>query len=495
MGSLRKETKMPQDLDAELLSLTQSSPSKQEYDDSDDSSQISDDEGSEEDFDEEEPDLSSMTELQREQYLAERYKKDKEIEERKKVKNKMRAKKNKQKTSTFSASGRSARSSGASLRTRQDEAMHDLVSKRARKGRDQDYEMDSDSDAGEASEEESEEEDGDSAEPPLELENLLEIQLKRSELSDNLNKPFFKTITCGFFVRVGCEIRGGERVYRACEIVGVKEGNRDYKVDGKKTNVVLTLKYGNSEQDYRMEYVSNAPLTQSEFDRWKLTSESAGVPPPKLETIHLKRVHRKEMEEFVFDDAAIDELVKKSGVVLPVSQRILQAKANLQKFKQNPNFDPEEEARLAQEITKLEAESQDQFNRQTSAATAPIYNINQRNRQRNIIEAKTQDQDDDAMDNPFKRRKTESTLIVQNSNKPASSSSQSSEKSANDSEPHVFYSVDREHNFDIHIDLEKIRSHATHHTWIYKISNYVPNDLKNKRTITLQDYRRKRGWA
>ena len=85
------------------------------------------------------------------------------------------------------------------------------------------------------------------------------IQLKRKELENHYKKPFFDTIAVGFFVRILLE----PNRYRACEIVRVKEGVKSYKFKNE-TGVtkVITLKYGSTEKDYQMCYVSNEPITQ-----------------------------------------------------------------------------------------------------------------------------------------------------------------------------------------------------------------------------------------
>jgi hypothetical protein len=77
-----------------------------------------------------------------------------------------------------------------------------------------------------------------------------------------LNKPFFNTMIRGFFVRVGFERRDQKEIYRATEIVGVKEGTKTYNLGGMATKKVLTLKYGNFEREYSIEFISNAPIDQ-----------------------------------------------------------------------------------------------------------------------------------------------------------------------------------------------------------------------------------------
>ena len=113
--------------------------------------------------------------------------------------------------------------------------------------------------------------------------------------------------------------------YRACEVVRVKEGVKSYKFKNE-TGVtkVITLKYGSTEKDYQMCYVSNEPITQDEYDRWSLTAKEKNQTMPNGNHVILKQTHRKEMDDFVYTNEDIDKIVElnqKKKKVFNIAQR------------------------------------------------------------------------------------------------------------------------------------------------------------------------------
>ena len=102
------------------------------------------------------------------------------------------------------------------------------------------------------------------SERPITLEDVHQVQVSRTQIEKYHNRKIFRKKIIGLYTRVALELRNAERVYRVYEITGVKEGNRWYNIDKLKlkTNLVLTLKYGTSERDFLMKYISNKPFTQ-----------------------------------------------------------------------------------------------------------------------------------------------------------------------------------------------------------------------------------------
>ena len=99
------------------------------------------------------------------------------------------------------------------------------------------------------------------------LEDFIKVTVPRRRLARWCNEPFFQASVLECFVKLFIgEDDKGEKCYRLCEIVDVNVGDKTYlfPVDNKKdkpisTNKTLRLKFGNSERDFRMSLISNAP--------------------------------------------------------------------------------------------------------------------------------------------------------------------------------------------------------------------------------------------
>jgi hypothetical protein len=145
-----------------------------------------------------------------------------------------------------------------------------------------------------------------------------------------------------------------------------------------------------------------------------LTIEDAGVAPPSRNTIELKIINRREMDEFVFDDKTLNEHLKNKSFTLP-SQRITALHIELEQAEAIGDFETVQ--RLEQEIKKAEAEHKTTFREKVNdKISTSIYSLNQRNRKKNTQVTHVQQDVAEDLANPFKRKKTESTLITLVSN-------------------------------------------------------------------------------
>jgi RNA polymerase-associated protein RTF1 len=109
----------------------------------------------------------------------------------------------------------------------------------------------------------------DSGAPVVEanLEDFIKVTVPRRRLARWCNEPFFQASVLECFVRLFIgEDEKGDKCYRLCEIIDVNVGVKTYMfpVANKKekpisTNKTLRLKFGNSERDFPMSLVSNAP--------------------------------------------------------------------------------------------------------------------------------------------------------------------------------------------------------------------------------------------
>ena len=77
--------------------------------------------------------------------------------------------------------------------------------------------------------------------------------------------------TAGMFVRlsIGQHEESQTAVYRACEIVGVKDGMKRYSLGKTKTVRKLILKFGRSERSFFMDVISTKPVMKDEYSKWE----------------------------------------------------------------------------------------------------------------------------------------------------------------------------------------------------------------------------------
>ena len=127
---------------------------------------------------------------------------------------------------------------------------------------------------------------------PADFANILSLQLSRTRMSLWCHMPFFADFVVGRFVRIGIGMHDGEQVYRCARIKQLADAKvvlyilfiyflgfpqtavgllcsaaveqKVYVLEKTKSDKALTLQFGNSTRNFRMEYVSNNPITESE---------------------------------------------------------------------------------------------------------------------------------------------------------------------------------------------------------------------------------------
>jgi RNA polymerase-associated protein RTF1 len=139
---------------------------------------------------------------------------------------------------------------------------------RGRGGRDDDSDVSDDDD-----------EDGGGDAVPASEAQIRKIFLKRSTLEKWIAEPYFAQLAPGCMVRIGIGLdkKSGEPRYRLAEITQVAEGTHgnyplaEYELYGKpgvKTPFHLVLKFGKHERAFKANEVSNQDPTAKEFAEW-----------------------------------------------------------------------------------------------------------------------------------------------------------------------------------------------------------------------------------
>ncbi|KAF9224867.1 plus-3-domain-containing protein [Gyrodon lividus] len=116
---------------------------------------------------------------------------------------------------------------------------------------------------------------------PITVEDLSTCRLTRDMLARFCMYPWFEDYVKGGWVRYLIGQENNEPVYRLCEVTNLGANlTRPYSINDKTVNQALELKHGKSVKTFHMDKVSNAAFDLKEFDRLSKTcaAEDARLP-------------------------------------------------------------------------------------------------------------------------------------------------------------------------------------------------------------------------
>ncbi|XP_076799896.1 RNA polymerase-associated protein RTF1 homolog [Clavelina lepadiformis] len=149
--------------------------------------------------------------------------------------------------------------------------------------------------------------------PPLSKDKVSTIRLSRFRLEKWFYLPMFREVVLGCYVRIGIGSHEGKPVYRMAEIVDVVETAKIYHLGKVRTNLGFRLKHGQQTRVFRLEFISNSKLTDSEFSKWKQAMEEAGESLPTFDDIKKKQAAINKARSYIFKDTDIDRIVKEKS--------------------------------------------------------------------------------------------------------------------------------------------------------------------------------------
>ena len=276
--------------------------------------------------------LDSLTSLDRETQLAERFTKRKDREERRKAQARLK----RQSGRKSSTSGKS--SNGSTKEDRRKAAKRELEDK---------YEADEDGDddyydgpkktrgvdTGEgpsrrrmsAATGVGNDDVDDESPKEVRLEDIMteeqasKIRLQRSTLLKWQNEPFFDATVLGCLVRVNLgQDNNQAAAYRVARIDEVKRRDKAYTVEaGKESRVHLVLAVGASLKTFRLSAVSNQPFTQPEFVRWlNAHKQNKELQLPSCFDTERKAADIERARNFVYTEEGVAALVRERSANL-----------------------------------------------------------------------------------------------------------------------------------------------------------------------------------
>jgi len=357
--------------------------------------------------------LDSLGELEREKIIYERDERKRKQKERKELKKKLKTERR--------TSQRTEKQSRSTKEQTKQAALSDLKARREKKtisSRVSTYEDES------PEEGEIEPEDPEIEEQPkqeelsqlpqqtatITLEDLQPIIVTRQKLIQWHGAPYFHDTIKGLFVRIGIGHDGRARVYRLAKINELVESeSKSYQLTDKiTTKMYLVLGIGNSEKHFRIEYISNAPVTQSEFDRWvrEMQKHSLSEAIPDKTAIELLKKQIHSAENYTYTEEEISKMVEES-------RKKSEKPINIPREKQDillsldaavANNDEATITTLQERLKKLE-----ELEAKQAVATKPKHSleqINDRNKTQNMTAPKTKRKGVTGDLDPFSRRPT-----------------------------------------------------------------------------------------
>ncbi|XP_064110430.1 RNA polymerase-associated protein RTF1 homolog isoform X2 [Macrobrachium nipponense] len=250
-------------------------------------------------------------------------------------------------------------------------------------------------------------------------EDLEKVRLSRHKLERFVHLPIFGKTVIGCFVRVGIGVHQGRSVYRVAEITGVCETAKIYQLGNTKTNKGLRLKHGSQERVFRLEFVSNSPFSESEYNKWVEDCAAHGAELPLMETVDKKQKDIQDLLYYQFSNDDIEKMVeeklrfKSNPVNFAVAKTLLLKEKDMASQK----GDDETVEKLNEKIADLDEKANSLDKRRTQTIAAISY-INERNRKNNVekaekaIMAEIEAKKGMKVDDPFTRRSTRPTMVT-----------------------------------------------------------------------------------
>lgn len=253
-------------------------------------------------------------------------------------------------------------------------------------------------------------------------EELTRIKLSRNKIQKWCHAPFFSEVSCGCFVKIGIGNNISGPVYRVAEVVQVVETGKVYSIGTTKTNKGFKLRIGGADRVFRLEFISNQPFTDEEFNKWKETMEKDNRQFPTLYQIEQKEKDIAKALTYEFNEQDITKMIEEKRKFNKNSTKIAELKIELLKQKElaEQNGDLAKLREIEMEIMELDSKSIsiDRL-RNNGSTSSMIAAINARNREatQKAVEAAIRKDSElkqkaDVFD-PFTRRKCIPTLVSQ----------------------------------------------------------------------------------
>ncbi|KAH8401512.1 hypothetical protein KR009_006011 [Drosophila setifemur] len=339
-------------------------------------------------------------------------------------------------------------------------------------------------------------------------EDLNKLRLSRYKMERFVNLPIFESTVLNCFVRISIGNNGQKPVYRVAEIVGVVETGKIYSLGTTRTNRGLKLKHGTQERVFRLEFISNQEFTENEFNKWHEVCQQQHVQMPTIDLIQIKANDIKKALNYEFKDEDVDKIVEEKNRFRNRPTNYAMKKTCLMKERDaamlRGDYDIAQD--LGTQIDELESRASELDKRRSHTLNLISY-INDRNRKKNVQDAEKAIMEEARankglkISDPFTRRitqprmgfkggikKDEEDLLPQVLPPPPPGKKRPNEAGTSKPTDAKDYSLYSLHDFDIDLDVP-LPGDANS---VPKPAN-KPAETVSKRSLNLEDYKKKRG--
>ena len=216
------------------------------------------------------------------------------------------------------------------------------------------------------------------------LADINRMLIKRDMIIKWIEEPFFNQIIGGFVrLSIGSADPNDPqvKVYRLCEIVGMKELSNPYQLEGKHIDQELVLQFAKDAKNWPVDRLSNQDITQSEFDYWAVRMHEAkqGLPTKDDADEFVQRVKDK-IVNYVYTE---EDILRKIERKKSRRRRAVNLTAEIMDLKRRIKFHSDSGNHA--EATKLKAElvrtqrHLDSVKRKKEESERAMIEINRRN--------------------------------------------------------------------------------------------------------------------
>lgn len=198
-------------------------------------------------------------------------------------------------------------------------------------------------------------------------------------------------------------------------------------LDGKRrTDQHVRISHGVSEKSFAMEFLSDSPMTEAEFIRYKKTLEYEKVALPSLSFVERKAQDIRALDSRTLTPEEVDAMIAKRNKDKIDPVKVVLARSNLRKAREIAvtKGDEAEILRIDKELQDLE-DSKGRSHARADSQMDRLARLNAENRKRNIAELRKAELDEKRaarraaeeaersgkMSNPFMRVRTKARLM------------------------------------------------------------------------------------
>ncbi|KIJ63569.1 hypothetical protein HYDPIDRAFT_29363 [Hydnomerulius pinastri MD-312] len=223
---------------------------------------------------------------------------------------------------------------------------------------------------------------------PISVEDLSTCRLTRDLLAKYCMAPWFEDYVKGGWVRYLIGQENNQPVYRLCEVTNLGANlTRPYKINDKTVNQTLELKHGKSVKTFFMDKVSNSSFDAKEFDRLSKTCAADDVKLPskrhlekkaaQLAKLAIQPMTESDVTAILARKNQLNQQYMSAGAITMERSRLMQAKTLAMRRHDFAEL-TEIEAKLKElpvvQTTREEAES----------LSDKLAKVNERNRKANL---------------------------------------------------------------------------------------------------------------